>query len=58
MAGSLDPICGPLATQWMIDRLPQAEVAWFEQSSHFFLMEEPVRFMQVLTSWLERHTPV
>lgn len=57
MAGSLDPICGPLATQWMIDRLPQAEVTWFEKSSHFFLMEEPVRFMQVLTAWLARHTP-
>ena len=57
MAGRLDPICGPLATQWMIDRLPQAEVAWFEESSHFFLMEVPERFMQVLTRWLDRHMP-
>lgn len=57
MAGRLDPICGPLATQWMIDRLPQAEVEWFEDSSHFFLMEEPARFMRVLTGWLDRHTP-
>lgn len=57
MAGKLDPICGPLATQWMIDRLPHAEVVWFEDSSHFFLMEEPVRYMQALTGWLGRNTP-
>ncbi|MEO7403049.1 MAG: alpha/beta hydrolase [Burkholderiales bacterium] len=56
MAGKLDPICGPLATQWMIDRLPHAEVSWFDQSSHFFLMEEPALFMQRLTDWLAGHT--
>ena len=29
----------------------------FEDSSHFFLMEEPQRFMQVMDAWLTRHTP-
>ena len=38
-------------------RLPQAETVIFEDSSHFFLMEEPERFMQVMNGWLERHTP-
>ncbi len=57
MAGRLDPICGPLATQWMIDRLPKAEVVWFEASSHFFLMEEPARFMSALNGWLAKHSP-
>jgi pimeloyl-ACP methyl ester carboxylesterase len=29
----------------------------FEDSSHFFLVEEPERFMAVMNAWLARHTP-
>lgn len=57
LAGGRDPICPPPATRWMSERLPQAETVIFEDSSHFFLMEEPERFMQVMNGWLERHTP-
>jgi 3-oxoadipate enol-lactonase len=52
MAGGRDPICSLTATGWLSDGLPDAETEIFEDSSHFFLMEEPERFMAVLTSWL------
>ncbi len=55
MAGRLDPICSPAVTGWMQQALPAAETAWFEESSHFFLMEEPQKAMAVLSDWLARH---
>ncbi|WP_271540891.1 alpha/beta fold hydrolase [Bradyrhizobium sp. CCBAU 45321] len=58
MSGGLDPICGPIATKWMIDRLPQGQWDEFKNSSHFFLMEEPERFMKALRGWLDEHTPL
>lgn len=57
LAGGRDPICPLPATRWMSERLPQAETVIFEDSSHFFLIEEPERFMAVMNAWLERHTP-
>jgi 3-oxoadipate enol-lactonase len=55
MAGRQDAICSPQATQWMAERLPHAEIVYFEKSSHFFLMEEAEKAMQVLGGWLQRH---
>jgi 3-oxoadipate enol-lactonase len=52
MAGGLDPICSMMSTQWMIDRLPHAKVTIFEECSHFFLMEEPIKSMQLIQDWL------
>jgi pimeloyl-ACP methyl ester carboxylesterase len=57
MAGALDPVCSMTATRWMAERLPKAETVIFDKSSHFFLIEERDKFMAVLTSWLDRHTP-
>lgn len=56
MAGGRDPICPQVCAQWMLERMPHAESLWFEESSHFFLMEEPVRFMAAMEDWLARHT--
>ena len=56
MAGRKDPICSPLATRWMQERLPQAETIFFEKSSHFFLMEEPEKAIETLKAWLSRHS--
>jgi 3-oxoadipate enol-lactonase len=52
--GGRDPLGSPTGTQWMIDRLPQAEVECFADSSHFFFMEEPARFSKMLNGWLDR----
>lgn len=57
LAGGADPICSMTSTRWMQERIPHAEVVVFEASSHFFLIEEFDRFMQVLGNWLARHTP-
>jgi len=57
LAGGRDLICPLPATRWMSERLAQAETVIFEESSHFFLIEEPERFMAVMNGWLERHTP-
>lgn len=51
-AGGKDPICSLSATRWMQERLAQADSAIFEDSSHFFLVEESERFMSVVTTWL------
>jgi 3-oxoadipate enol-lactonase len=52
-AGGRDPICSLTATGWMSERLPQAETVIFEDSSHFFLVEEQERFMSVVGGWLD-----
>jgi pimeloyl-ACP methyl ester carboxylesterase len=57
LAGGRDPICSLTATRWMSERIPGAHTVIFEDSSHFFLMEEPERFMGVMDEWLAQHTP-
>ncbi|MEA2425099.1 MAG: 3-oxoadipate enol-lactonase [Thermoleophilaceae bacterium] len=54
-AGGKDPICSLTATGWMAERLPQAETQIFEESSHFFLVEESERFMKIVSAWLEKN---
>ncbi len=55
MAGSLDPICSPLTTRWLSDEASHAEVQMFEDSSHFFLMEEQDKANAVILDWVARH---
>lgn len=57
MAGRLDPVCSMTITKWMQDALPEAETVIFENSSHFFLMEEADKAMATLENWFARHTP-
>lgn len=57
LAGGSDPICSLTATGWMQDGFPDAEAVVFEGSSHFFLIEQPERFMSVMGDWLRKHTP-
>lgn len=57
MAGRVDPICSMSSTQWMVERMPHAELVVFENSSHFFLMEEAPKAMATIKQWLTRHTP-
>jgi pimeloyl-ACP methyl ester carboxylesterase len=57
MGGGSDPICSPTCTGWMSERLPNAETILFEGCNHFFLMEQPAKFMKHLTDWLDRNTP-
>jgi len=57
LAGGRDPICSLTATRWMSERIPGAETVIFENSSHFFLVEEAERFQRVLADWLRRHAP-
>jgi 3-oxoadipate enol-lactonase len=57
MGGGRDPICPPACTRWMSERIKHAETVVFEHSSHFFLMEEPERFMATMNGWLARHAP-
>jgi 3-oxoadipate enol-lactonase len=47
----------PACTRWMAEAIKHAETVVFEDSSHSFLMEEPVRFMDTMNGWLARHTP-
>ncbi len=54
-AGGRDPICSPTATAWL-GGIPGSETVLFEDSSHFFLLEEPDRFLETLERWLERNT--
>ena len=57
MAGGSDPICSLTATGWMSDGIPGAETVIFEDSSHFFLIEEAERFMATVGDWLAKHAP-
>jgi 3-oxoadipate enol-lactonase len=51
MGGGRDPICSPTATAWL-GGIPGSKTVLFEESSHFFLLEEPERFMATLEDWL------
>ena len=57
MAGRLDPVCSMTATGWMQECLPHAETVIFEDSSHFFLVEEADKAMSAIADWLVRHMP-
>ena len=57
MAGRLDPVCSMTATGWMQECLPHAETVIFEDSSHFFLVEEADKAMSAIADWLVRHRP-
>jgi pimeloyl-ACP methyl ester carboxylesterase len=57
MAGGRDPICSLTSTRWMQEAMPHARLEVFEGSSHFFLIEEAERAMDLLGGWLSKHTP-
>jgi pimeloyl-ACP methyl ester carboxylesterase len=57
MAGAVDPVCSLTAARWMQDGIPRAETVIFENSSHFFLMEEAEKAMSTIADWLQRNTP-
>lgn len=57
MGGRFDPICSMTAQNWMMERLPNAEMEIFEKSSHFFLMEEAEKSMKTLNDWFAKQTP-
>ncbi|MBT5571145.1 MAG: alpha/beta hydrolase [Alphaproteobacteria bacterium] len=55
MGGQYDPICSLTAQNWMMEKLPNAELEVFENSSHFFLMEEAEKAMTTMESWFEKN---
>ncbi len=57
MGGRLDPICSMTAQNWMMEALPNAELEVFENSSHFFLMEEAEKALATIKDWLAKNTP-
>jgi 3-oxoadipate enol-lactonase len=52
MAGDSDPICSLTATGMLSSGLPNARTEIFRGASHFFLMEQPEKFMMMLRDWL------
>jgi 3-oxoadipate enol-lactonase len=55
MAGDSDPICSLTATRMLSEGLPNVRTEVFAGASHFFLMEQPREFMELLTGWLGTH---
>lgn len=55
MGGGNDPICSPTCTEWMARGIAGSTTVMFEGCSHFFLMEQPQRFLATLTHWLASH---
>lgn len=53
MGGGQDPICSPTATGWMSDGIAGSRTVMFDSCSHFFLMEDPEKFMAELAGWLD-----
>jgi 3-oxoadipate enol-lactonase len=57
MAGGSDPICSLAATKLLSEGLPNARTEIFDGASHFFLLEQPAKFMALLAGWLQQHEP-
>ena len=55
MGGASDPICSLTATALLSDGLPDVRTEIFDDASHFFLMEQPQKFMALLCGWLQSH---
>jgi pimeloyl-ACP methyl ester carboxylesterase len=55
-AGGRDPICSLTATDWMRERLPHAETVIFDDSSHFFLVEEAEKFTSTVGAWVDKNS--
>lgn len=53
MAGANDPICSLTTTGWLSAGLPDVRTEIFDNASHFFLLEQPQKFMQLLEQWLQ-----
>lgn len=56
MGGDCDPICSLTATRALGSGLPNARTEIFSGASHFFLMEQPVKFNRLLFDWLDAQT--
>jgi len=54
MAGDSDPICSLTATEMLSRGLPNVTTEIFRNASHFFLMEQPEKFMDLLGGWLAK----
>lgn len=57
MAGRQDPICSMHGTNELSEGIANSETVIFEDSSHFFLMEEYAKSMDTLETWFAKHTP-
>ncbi|HCP00725.1 MAG: alpha/beta hydrolase [Alphaproteobacteria bacterium] len=57
MAGRQDPICSMQGTDELSVGIADSKTIVFENSSHFFLMEEFDKSMQTLTDWFAEHSP-
>ncbi len=57
MAGRQDPICSMQGTRELSQGIANSETVIFENSSHFFLMEEFEKSMDTLNAWFAKHTP-
>jgi 3-oxoadipate enol-lactonase len=57
MAGESDPICSLTATRMLATGLPDVTTEIFARASHFFLMEQPEKFMRLLSEWLKSNSP-
>jgi 3-oxoadipate enol-lactonase len=55
MGGQYDPICSMTAQNWMMDKLPNATLEIFKDSSHFFLIEEPAKAMATMEAWFDKN---
>jgi 3-oxoadipate enol-lactonase len=55
LAGDSDPICSLTATAMLSAGLPNARTEIFTGASHFFLMEQPEKFMDQLSGWLREN---
>ena len=51
MAGLFDPICSIECAYEMKDNIPNSELAIFENSSHFLLVEEYEKAIKMLDNW-------
>lgn len=54
IAGAKDPIVGMEAAEALRSEIPKAELAVFEKSGHFPMLEEPEKFRVVFEEFLER----
>ena len=57
MSGGNDPICSPTCTSWISRGIRGSHTIIFEDCGHFFMMEQPQRFMTALDDWLVRQSP-
>jgi pimeloyl-ACP methyl ester carboxylesterase len=56
VTGDQDPTVPPAQARLIVEKIPNADLAWIEGGGHLLFAERPTEYRRVLSEWLQRTT--